>query len=428
MREYPLRMRRARVVICVAVLVGGLLAGCAGHGAADGPELAPLGTAPPPPGAPVRVMIWAPQSTVATMAYPDLPWIAAAFADLINTQGGVNGRPLVVINCDEGGEPAGAARCAQEAVSQRVLAVVGSYSAYPGEYLPVLERAGIPYLGGAAVGPEELTSPVAFPITGGPSLLVLGAARLAAMQGCRRVSLVEQEVPGSALERSALERSALERSARAGLAAEGAVLTARTTLSGMPGPLTEQVDIATRDSDCVLLAAGDQGTQRFLAAFQQQGGRQQLYTLGAAQNEALAAQFPELSARTFRTDSLAPLVNGAWRRYRDAVARAPRGEQIDVGGTAQRRTWAAFEVFLQVARGLTRFDTASMLAALRGAVAVDTGGLVPALDFTRNRPLPGLERLFNSTVTYQRFDDGRFVELRPGFQDLAGALTTPAGR
>jgi ABC-type branched-subunit amino acid transport system substrate-binding protein len=411
-------MRRAAVLTCVAALVGGLLAGCAGSSTEDGPELAPLGSAPPPPGAPVRVMIWAPQSTVATMAYPDLPWIATAFADLINTQGGVNGRPLVVINCDEGGEPAGATRCAEEAVSQRVLAVVGSYSAYPRAYLPVLERAGIPYIGGAAVGPEELTSAISFPITGGQSLLVLGAARLAAMQGCRRVSLVEQEGPGAGLERPA----------RAGLAADGAVLTARTTLPGMPGPLTEQVATATRDSDCVLLAAGDQGTQRFLAAFQQQGGDQQLYTLGAAQNEGMAAQFPDLSPHTFRTDSLAPLVNGAWRRYRDAVARAPRGEQIDVGGTAQRRTWAAFEVFLQVARGLTRFDTPSMLAALRGSTAVDTGGLVPALDFTRNRPLPGLERLFNATVTYQRFDDGRFVELRPGFQDLAGVLSTPAGR
>ena len=410
-----MRRGRARVITCV--ILCWLLAGCAGAGTADGPELAPLGSAPPPPGSPVRVMIWAPQATVSSTAYPDLPWIAQAFADLINTQGGVNGRPLVVINCDEEGEPAGAARCAQEAVSQRVLAVVGSYSAYPREYLPVLERAGIPYLGGAAVGPDDLTSPIAFPITGGPSLLVLGAARLAAMQGCRRVSLVEQESPGSTLERSA----------RAGLAAEGAVLTARTSLTGMPGPLTEQVDTATRDSGCVLLAAGDQGTQRFLAAFQQQGGRQQLYTLGGAQNEALAAQFPELSARTFRTDALAPLVNGSWRRYRDAVARLPRGEQIDVGGTAQRRTWAAFEVFLQVARGLTRFDTASMLNGLRSAAAVDTGGLVPALNFTGNRPLPGLERLFNSTVTYQRFEDGRFVELRPGFQDLGGALAT-AGR
>ena len=121
-------------------------------------------------------------------------------------------------------------------------------------------------------------------------------------------------------------------------------------------------------------------------------------------------------------------MNGAWRSYRDAVARLPRGGEIDVGGTAQRRTWTAFEVFLQVARELTRFDTASMLAALRGSAAVDTGGLVPALDFTRDRPLPGRERLFNSTVTYQRFDDGRFVELRPGFQDLADVLGTPAGR
>lgn len=409
--------RGTRLATCV-VLIGALLTGCGSTGVTDGTELAPLGSAPPPPGAPVRVMIWAPQSTVSTTAYPDLPLIASAFAELINTRGGVNGRPLVVINCDEGGEAAGAARCAKEAVSERVLAVVGSFSAHAREYLPVLERAGIPYLGGAPNSPADLTSPIAFPITGGTAQLVIGSARLAVMQGCRRLALVEQQDP---------TWPTLEPAVRAGLAG-GAVVTVRTTVSGMPGPLTDQVAAATRDSDCVLLAAGDQGTQRFLAAFQQQGGRQQLYTLGSAQNEGMAAQFPDLSSRTFRTDALAPLVNGAWRRYRDAVARQPRGATVDIGGTAQRRTWAAFEVFLQVARTLTRFDTASMLAGLRVDAAVDTGGLVPALNFTRDRPLPGLGRLFNSTVTYQRFDDGRFVELRPGFQELAPVLGTPTGR
>jgi ABC-type branched-subunit amino acid transport system substrate-binding protein len=407
-------------VLATAVLATAAMAGCGGAGrTADGPALSPLESAPPPPGAPVKVMIWAPQDTVSSIAFPDLPMVAQAFADLTNVQGGVNGRPLVVLSCDEGGEAAGAERCAREAVQEKVLAVVGSYSTHAGAYLPILQAAGIAYLGGAPLGPGDLTDPVAFPITGGPALLVAGAARLAAMQGCRRAALVHQDSAPAAL---------LERYTWAGLVGGGAGLVSTTELPSGPGSLADEVGRATRDSDCVVLATSDQGTQRFLAGYQQQGADQQLYTIGGGQTVGVAAQFPELRARTFLTESLPPGSNGAWRRYREALAQWPGGDRIDASGTVQRQTWTAFEVFLQVARQLTRFDSASMLAALRGSNAVDTGGLTPALDFTREAPLPGLNRLFNPRVTYQTFEDGRFTELRPGFQDLTPVLAAATGR
>ena len=39
-----------------------------------------------------------------------------------------------------------------------------------------------------------------------------------------------------------------------------------------------------------------------------------------------------------------------------------------------------------------------------------------------------MARLFNTTLTYQRFEDGRFIELRPGFQDLGTVLAAALGR
>ena len=370
---------------------------------------------------PVGVMIWAPQNTASGVSFPDLPLIGQAYADLVNTQGGVNGRPLNVISCDELGTADGAKRCAQEAVGRKVLAVVGSYSTHASAYLPVLEAAGIPYLGGAPLSDGDLTSPAAFPLTGGPSLLVAGAARLAATQGCRRVSLVRQDV---------VQAPMLERYAQAGLAS-GATATSVTSSTELPsGPVSvdDEVTRATGGSDCIVLATSEDGTQRFLAAYQQKNATQQVYILGGGQPMGLAAQFPDLAPRTFLVDSVAPAANGAWQRYRDAVARSSRADQIDAAGTLQRQTWAAFEVFLQVARQLTRFDAAAMTASLRESDAVDTGGLVPALNFTAPSRLPGLGRLFNPTVTFQRFDDGRYAELHPGFEDLSSVLAAATGR
>lgn len=396
-----------------------LTAGCGGGGTTDGPDLAPLGTAPPPPGMPVGVMIWAPQNTATGISFPDLPLIGQAFADLVNTQGGVNGRPLRVVGCDELGTADGAIRCAQQAVAQKVLAVVGSYSTHASAYLPVLKAAGIPYLGGAPLSEADLTDPTSFPITGGPSLMVAGAARLASTQGCHRVALVHQDV---------VQAPTLERYARAGLAAGGADMAAVTDLPSGPVSVDDEVTRATTGSDCIVLATGEEGTQRFLASYQQRGATQRLYLLGSGQPMGVAAQYPDIAPRTFVVDALAPAANGAWDRFRDAVARSPRPAEIDATGTLQRQTWAAFEVFLQVARQLTRFDAAAMTASLRESSAVDTGGLVPALDFTAPSRLPGLVRLFNPTVTYQRFDDGRYTELHPGFDDLSTLLTAAAGR
>lgn len=402
----------------ITVLLLCAVAGCGGGGTADEPELAPLGSAPPPPGTPVAVMIWAPQSTASGVSFPDLPLIGQAFADLTNSQGGVNGRPLEVINCDEAGEVDGAKRCAQQAVTRKVLAVVGSYSTHASAYMPVLEAAGIPYLGGAALSDEDLTSPVAFPITGGPSLMVAGAARLAAMQGCRRVSLVRQDT---------VQVPLLERYAQAGLATGGATMTSVTEIPSGPVSVDDEVTTATRGSDCIVMATGEEGTQRFIAAYQQRDATQQLYIVGGGQSAGVAAQFPDIAPRTFLTDSVAPAANGAWQRYRDAVARSPRPAQIDATGTVQRQTWAAFEVFLQVSRQLTSFDAPAVVASLRDSTAVDTGGLVPALDFTAAAKPRGTRRLFNPTVTYQRFEDGRYTELRPGFEDLSSVLAAARG-
>jgi len=403
----------------VAAILLGLSAGCGGGRTTDGPDLAPLGTAPPPPGMPVGVMVWAPQNTATGPSFPDLPLIGQAFADLVNTQGGVNGRPLHVITCDELGTADGATRCAREAAERKVLAVVGSYSSHASAYLRVLEAAGIPYLGGAPLSDADLTSPAAFPITGGPSLMVAGAAKLAATHGCRRVALVRQDVIGVPM---------LERYARAGLAAGGAALAAVTELPSGPVAVDDVVTRATTDSDCVVLATDQEGTQRFLAAYQQRGATQQLFILGGGQSTGVAAQFPDIAPRTFVIDAVAPAANGAWDRYRDAVARSPHAADVDTAGTLQRQTWAAFEVFLQVARQLTRFDAAAMTASLRESAAVDTGGLVPSLNFAAPGRLPGLGRLFNPTVTYQRFDDGRYTELHPGFEDLSTVLAAAAGR
>lgn len=105
---------------------------------------------------PVTVMTWAPQHT-RTADMPGMPAMAQAYARWINADGGIGGRELRVITCNDHDDTVSAAACAQRAVQEDVTAVVGSYSRHSRAFLSPLEAAGIPYLG--ASGSPRTSSP-----------------------------------------------------------------------------------------------------------------------------------------------------------------------------------------------------------------------------------------------------------------------------
>jgi branched-chain amino acid transport system substrate-binding protein len=97
-----------------------------------------------------------------------------SYFDLVNSQGGVNGYKLQLIDCDSKYDPSAAHQCAQKLASQNVLAIVGWLSV-SGEQpeTPYLVKQGIPVIGGLGV-PSEFSSPLSFPTT--PSLITDGQA------------------------------------------------------------------------------------------------------------------------------------------------------------------------------------------------------------------------------------------------------------
>ncbi|CAM5594196.1 Leucine-binding protein domain-containing protein OS=Streptomyces alboniger OX=132473 GN=CP975_15300 PE=3 SV=1 [Streptomyces alboniger] len=68
-----------------------------------------------------------------------MPAFAKAYARWVNAHGGLNGHKITVLTCNDRNDSVAAARCAQRAVSEGVVAVVGSYSQYADSFLPPLE-------------------------------------------------------------------------------------------------------------------------------------------------------------------------------------------------------------------------------------------------------------------------------------------------
>ncbi|GAA3302193.1 hypothetical protein GCM10020295_47320 [Streptomyces cinereospinus] len=158
----PVRALRAAgaLLACASLAAGcGIVPGFAG-GVGDGP---------------ITVMTWAPQDTNATNK-PGMPALALAYARHVNASGGINGRELKVVICNDRNDSVDAARCARRAVEEKVVAVVGSYSQFTDTFFPILEGAGIPYIGGYGITNAEFTSPLSYPVNGGqPALLAASA-------------------------------------------------------------------------------------------------------------------------------------------------------------------------------------------------------------------------------------------------------------
>ncbi len=86
----------------------------------------------------------------------------------VNTHGGVQGRPVKVIQVDDGGDPGKHAAAVRKLIREdRVVAFIGNIAPFTfSAGVPLLEEAGVPALGGDGADSRWFTSPMAFPING----------------------------------------------------------------------------------------------------------------------------------------------------------------------------------------------------------------------------------------------------------------------
>ncbi|TYL55492.1 ABC transporter substrate-binding protein [Nocardioides sp. BGMRC 2183] len=115
------------------------------------------------------------------------PQVASALQARIsamNADGGIDGRKIELTICNDKFDPNEATACAQRAVTEGYVAVVGGASPFSPQFLPVLEKGEIPLVAGSASsGAPELQSPISFPINAGAPGMSLGNGRIAAAAG-----------------------------------------------------------------------------------------------------------------------------------------------------------------------------------------------------------------------------------------------------
>ncbi|MGW1269488.1 ABC transporter substrate-binding protein [Streptomyces sp. NPDC002491] len=430
------RSARARTlsarVLSARALSAGALTVCASLAVACG--VVP-GTAEGSGNGPIIVMTWAPEGTSATNK-PGMPAFARAYARWLNANGGLDGRDLKVLTCNDRDDTVAAAQCARRAVKEGAVAVVGSYSQHSDAFFPHLEGAGIPYIGGFGVTNAEFTSPLSYPVNGGRPSLLAGLGKELAPQ-CGRVSLVRPDT---------IAGDSLPVMLDAGLTAGGHDASADQPAPEDATEYTAQAEDALRTATrgegrsekgrkgrgCVVTALGDR-TGTFMDSFRRSRddypGVRTATILGSVDqtviNAAGAGSGPFEGA--YVTGWYPVASDPAWAPMKKVISeQAFSDTRVDPADTGVQTTWIAYNVFRQAVQSLdggpVTADT--VRHALDDGLQVDTGGLTPALRwrFTDRLASIGFPRLVNADVTLQTVRKGRLVAAERGFVDVTGTL------
>jgi branched-chain amino acid transport system substrate-binding protein len=183
-----------------------------------------------------------------------------AKADAQNAIGGINGHPIQVVSCDAQLSAAQSAACGQKAVSENVLAAVGSLDLV-GAHITPMQNANISSIGPVSLGTLELNSPNIWPLTPGtPVVFGLVEHSLATQAKCKSIVTMSESA------------ASVGRSLRAGVKtmgqADGVKIIDNVVLgSGDPGPAV-QAAIAT-GAQCIEFIATGAGILRAMTSLRQ---------------------------------------------------------------------------------------------------------------------------------------------------------------
>ncbi|MCJ1681481.1 ABC transporter substrate-binding protein [Streptomyces sp. APSN-46.1] len=393
------------------------------------------------PGDTITVMTFAPQGTKATNM-PGMPAMAKAYERWANSKGGINGRKLRVLTCNEQNTPAGAADCARKAIAEKAVAVVGSYSQHGRAFMAPLEAEGIPFIGGYGVSSEEFQSTLSYPVNGGQPVLLAGAGHQLG-RACGQVALVRPDTLAGdsmpVLLNAGLKANNMGEASDIRAAEDSADFSpqAREALADTAGAASASKESASKEKEkekakekekgCVTAVLGER-TETFFDAFRRADDKHkpQISSVLGSVSQSLVdrtggkeSPFEGAYVTSWYPVSSDPL----WEPMRKVISEHSFGDGgVDADDSGAQTTWIAYTVLSEIVK---RFKAEENITArkvarvLNQSESVRTGGLTPDLSWRYQdmRAVAGFPRIVNGRVTFQIVQSGRLVA-QPGEQSM----------
>ncbi|OKJ11873.1 ABC transporter substrate-binding protein [Kitasatospora sp. CB01950] len=371
----------------------------------------------------VTVMTFAPSGTGAADR-PGMTALAEAIGRDLNAHGGLNGHKVRVLTCNEHDTTDGATACADQAVGAHAVAVVGSASQYGSNFIPVLEAAGIPFIGGYGLSTPEFSSPLSYPVNGGTPALVAGSGRQLIDAGCKQIALIRPDSRSGDALVSYLGTAVKQTGIRI-------VDIKAPEKSNDYSSYAKRAIGDDRAGNCVLSALGAEPTANLLDPYRRANPKntQLASVIGSFQQSVVDSTGGDNGPLrgAYATGWFPAESSPVWDNLRSTVRAYGNGTTIDVTDPGVQTTWVAYTVLRQAAG---RIDPSKPLTAkalqtvLDSGDPIDTGGTTPPLGWGVTNMLPTADspRLVNTSVTFQQVRNGRLVEQHQGFTDVRTIL------
>ncbi|HEX3512161.1 MAG TPA: ABC transporter substrate-binding protein [Solirubrobacteraceae bacterium] len=315
-----------------------------------------------PSGVPIKVMIAG--TLDGPTELPELPHGAEAAADQINAEGGVKGRPIDVIVCDDNNPSPDA--CARKAVSEHVAAVVGSQS---NGINPILEASGIPQVGPYPFINDDYTQPNSFPVSAG-SAAAGGAVKLLAGLGIHKI--VPLALTGASATSTAV--SFMQQTA-----AKTPGITISSTI-GLPFPSTdlsaEVSKAASSGAEAMVVLAFPTQNVQVLQAARAAGVTQKLVFSSATFPQALVDHLKSAANGVYTISSFLPVSSTApaMQRFNREMAKYAPGQELS---DISLNSWAAMQTFAIAATHARTIDARGITRVLPTLGTIELGVTAP---------------------------------------------------
>jgi branched-chain amino acid transport system substrate-binding protein len=307
--------------------------------------------------------------------YPDIDAAGKAASDAINKAGGINGHKIQYEFCNTNGDANGSTKCARQAVSDKVAAVVGDLDIFEPVSFPVLTKAGIPVIGQHPAGaPQDFSASNSYPFQGGNGAGYAAFAYAAKKKGKTKFQVLTIDLP-----------IAFTQNAWAKAAAKDAGLTVlpdiKIPAQGVSDftPYVQQAK--SKGADAILIVQGNAGTQSVLKAASAVGLNAMFGQSITSFGESEAQSVKDIATKVF-VGSPYPSINDdsipGIKQWHDDLDAAGIGKDPIKRRTGGLNTWLAYKGVAEAAKSIKGDITAQSLSAAlkKEAGPFDIAGLV----------------------------------------------------
>jgi branched-chain amino acid transport system substrate-binding protein len=408
------RVRRAALLVALFGMIS-TAAACSssGSGSSSSPgtsgstsqAAAVLGPAKPATGSTVKIGFVTSEGGTSTnlSATREAAQAAAKYAN--DHLGGIAGHKIELETCADKGDGASATACANQFVSDKVIAVVVGQVGNPDLYIPILEGAKTPWVIETPAGAKESTSPISFDLTGGLIGQLAATAADAQKKGLKHLVLFGIDVPAFTAAFGAFGKPTFDKA--------GVTVDVVTIPPGTPDA-TPQVNAGmAKKPDGAVIVADDTLCKAILPA------------LHAANTANVPLYFPDLCAGDNVIESVGKdvvdggIINGTSvstgtdteaTLYKAVMATySPSTPIVGKGG-------AGYVAMLSLIRGVNQINptgdltAAVVLDAMHKAKAVPLPGFPDGATFTCDgSALPHLSAICTGDVLFGEVQDGKIV-------------------